>query len=148
MRLECHNLYFSYPGTDITILEKMSCAFSRPGFHSVFGPSGVGKSSFAKLIARANSPTQEDYQGSIVLDGIEKILYSYNLERLPGWESTGKHLEKIVAPAKHALKENLIDIFEIRPLPGVTLQQTLHGPTEQGQPHPLPSPGFRPSYPR
>lgn len=112
MRLECHNLYFSYPGTDITVLENMNCAFSRPGFHSVFGPSGVGKSSFAKLVAEANSP-RETYQGSIVLDAIKDILYSYNLERLPGWESTGKHLEKIVAPDKRALKEQLIEIFEI-----------------------------------
>jgi len=111
MRLECSNLSFSYPGTEIIILDKMDCAFTRPGFHSVFGPSGVGKSSFAKLIGvKANHPPE------IITENMNTILYSYNMERLPGWASAGTHLQKVAPQEKTALKQQLIDAFELTPL--------------------------------
>ncbi len=119
MRLSCKDITFSYPGSESRILEGISCVFSRPGFHSVFGPSGVGKSTFARLIAG-----QENYSfaGQLEMDGINKILYSYNLERLPGWSSTGSHLEKVVCPEKLVLKKELIEIFAIEEL----LKQRFH----------------------
>ncbi len=119
MHLRCNDLIFTYPGSDTCILDRINCAFTRPGFHSVFGPSGVGKSTFAKLIA---APTQYDFQGSLDLSEITTILYSYNLERLPGWSSTGSHLDKVVASEKEDLKKELIEIFEIEPL----LKQRFH----------------------
>lgn len=117
MRLECHNLSFSYPGTEIIVLDKMNCAFIRPGFHSIFGPSGVGKSSFAKLIG-----VKADHPPEITTEAVDTILYSYNMERLPGWASAGSHLEKIVPRGKSALKQQLIEAFELTPL----LQSRFH----------------------
>lgn len=119
MHFRCHNLIFVYPGSEIRILDSINCAFTRPGFHSVFGPSGVGKSTFAKLIA---DQEQYTFDGSLEMAGVDTILYSYNLERLPGWSSTGSHLDKVVAPEKEDLKQELIEIFELKPL----LNQRFH----------------------
>jgi multiple sugar transport system ATP-binding protein len=80
-----------------------------PGFKALFGPSGVGKTSLAKIIARGNFK----FDGDIVTENIDTILYSYNLERLPGWSSTGNHLNKVTPPEKQLLKEQLIGIFEL-----------------------------------
>lgn len=113
MRLQCHDLAYKYPESDTYILEKINCSFSRPGFHSVFGPSGVGKSTFARIIA---APSAHQYEGSFDLQDISTILYSYNLERLPGWSSAGAHLDKVVPPEQEDLKRELIEIFGLAPL--------------------------------
>ena len=80
-----------------------------PGFNSLFGPSGVGKTSLAKMIANSNFKCNYD----IVTEDMDTILYSYNLERLPGWLSTGKHLNKVTSPENQSLKEQLIKGVEI-----------------------------------
>lgn len=113
MRLECSNITYSYPDTDSKVLDKVNCTLSRPGFHSIFGPSGVGKSSFARLLADED---RYDYQGKIELTNIHTVLYSYNMERLPGWSSAGAHLNKVVAEEKEELKQELIKIFNLSSL--------------------------------
>jgi multiple sugar transport system ATP-binding protein len=85
-----------------------------PGFNSLFGPSGVGKTSLAKMIANSNFKCNYD----IVTEDMDTILYSYNLERLPGWLSTGKHLNKVTSPENQSLKEQLIEIFELNDVLG------------------------------
>lgn len=124
MRLECSELTFKYPGTEVVVLDDMNCSFSRAGFHSVFGPSGVGKSSFAKLVSTGSS---QHYQGQITFQEMSTILYSYNLERLPGWSSAGAHLDKVVAPDKEDLKQELIEIFGLLPLLGSRFHQLSMG---------------------
>lgn len=124
MLLECCDLTFKYPGTDTCVLNKVDCVFSTPGFHAVFGPSGVGKSSFAKLVSRGD---RQVYQGQMKLTGLDTILYSYNLERLPGWSSAGAHLDKVVSPEKEALKNELIEIFDIGGLLGSRFHQLSMG---------------------
>lgn len=124
MRLECSNITYSYPGTDSKVLDKVNCTLSRPGFHSIFGPSGVGKSSFARLIADKN---RHDYLGKIELTNIHTILYSYNLERLPGWSSAGAHLDKVVAKENEELKQELINIFNLSSLLGSRFHQLSMG---------------------
>ncbi len=124
MRLECSNITYSYPGTDSKVLDNVNCALSRPGFHSIFGPSGVGKSSFARLIADQN---QHDFLGNIQLTNIHTILYSYNLERLPGWLSAGAHLDKVVAKEKEELKQELIKVFNLSSLLGSRFHQLSMG---------------------
>ncbi len=109
MRLECHNLNFIYPDSDVPVIRDLSFSMETPGFNAVFGPSGVGKTSLAKLI----SGMQSDFKGNIVTDGIDTILYSYNLERLPGWSGTGNHINRVTPDGKQSLKDRLIRIFEL-----------------------------------
>jgi len=124
MRLQCRDLAFRYAEGGKKILDGINCSFTRPGFHSVFGPSGVGKSTFARIIAAGNSHT---YEGELAIEGLDTILYSYNLERLPGWSSTGKHINRVVAPEKEELKQELIKIFKIEPLLGARFHQLSMG---------------------
>lgn len=109
MRLECNSLNFTYPGSQIAVINNLSFSMKEPGFKALFGPSGVGKTSLAKLIASSKFRTAKD----IVTENMDTILYSYNLERLPGWSSTGNHLNKVTSPEKQSLKERLIEIFEL-----------------------------------
>jgi len=109
MRLECNSLNFTYPDSEIAVINNLSFSMESPGFKALFGPSGVGKTSLAKIIARGNFK----FDGDIITENIDTILYSYNLERLPGWSSTGNHLDKVTPPEKQSLKEQLIEIFEL-----------------------------------
>lgn len=107
MLLECRRIQFYYPGTDKLVLNDLSLEFSEPGFHAFFGPSGVGKTSLARVITG-----QSQYAGGqIRLGGLSKLLYAYNLERLPDWSNVGRHLERITPDHKTAQKEKLVEAF-------------------------------------
>ena len=109
MRLECEGLKYTYPGAEVPVIDNLCFSMIAPGFNAVFGPSGVGKTSLAKLLAsQANKP-----ESRIVTSGMGTILYSYNQERLPSWSSTGNHLNKVCPPGKEGLKKELIGIFKL-----------------------------------
>jgi ABC-type multidrug transport system ATPase subunit len=110
MLLECKNLGFTYPDSPLKVIDKLSFSMQEPGFNAVFGPSGVGKTSFARII----SGQMNNDQGDIHTEGISVMLYSYNLERLPGWSSVGKHLSQVTPSGREGLRGKLIDIFQLR----------------------------------
>jgi len=87
-----------------------SIRVAEPGFHAIFGPSGVGKTSFAKIVIGE----LKGYSGNIRTIDINTSLYSYNLERLPGWSSVQRHIDKVTPLSKNELKKELIDVFGIR----------------------------------
>lgn len=118
MRFGCRNLTFTYPGARTPVLDHLSFSMTAPGFNAVFGPSGVGKTSFARLISAGQKICQpaNGTADSLELDGITTILYSYNQERLPGWSTTGSHLDKVCPEGSHDLKTELIKIFQVEPV--------------------------------
>jgi len=91
MRLECKDITFKYPNTDTCVFKDLTCQISGPGFHALFGPSGVGKTTLAKMMAREIT----EFSGEITAEQMNNVLYSYNLERLPGWCSVGNHLTEV-----------------------------------------------------
>jgi ABC-type multidrug transport system ATPase subunit len=107
MRLECRDIRFCYPDTANPVLADLSLVLDQPGLHGLFGPSGVGKTSLARIIAGIIPPVA----GRIHSDGLKTILYCHNLERLPGWSSVGRHLERITPSGKAALKDELVRLF-------------------------------------
>ena len=110
MQIECKSLKYHYPGTNIDVFTDLNFDLAGPGFHALFGPSGVGKTTLAKMIyGKING-----YNGHITASGMNRILYTYNLERLPGWSSVREHLELNTPQPNRAIVEELIDTFGIQ----------------------------------
>ncbi len=102
--IECKNINYKYHGTQYPVFNDLSCKIDEPGFHALFGLSGVGKSTLARLIAGQ----LDGFTGKID-NKTGKIFYSYNLERLPGWSSVGEHIAK-VTPVQN--KNRINEIIE------------------------------------
>jgi len=119
MQIECHNLTFHYPGAETAVFENLSFRMEGPGFNALFGPSGVGKTSIARMLIGDLT----DFEGQIDTSGLDRILYSYNLERLPGWSAVGKHLDRITTTAQQAKKDELVELFGMAPYLGSRFAQ-------------------------
>jgi ABC-type multidrug transport system ATPase subunit len=109
MLIECHELNYQYPSSSTQVFQRLSCRISGPGFHALFGPSGVGKTTLAKMIAGL----VKGFSGEISVDQKAGILYTYNLERLPGWSFVGEHLREISPSAKTKHLQKLTESFGI-----------------------------------
>lgn len=109
--LTLQHIDFKYPGSEHFVFKDLNLTIDRPGFHALFGPSGVGKTSLANIIVGSTN----GYNGKIDPGDLKRRLYSYNLERLPGWSSVGDHIDKITKPAQKKLKANLAEDFGIAP---------------------------------
>jgi ABC-type nitrate/sulfonate/bicarbonate transport system ATPase subunit len=110
MLLECNDLKFRYPGTNLHVFKGLSFHLLGPGFHALFGPSGVGKTTLAKMVCgKING-----YGGEISTKEINRILYTYNLERLPGWSSVREHLELNTPDSNTPIVAELLDSFGLR----------------------------------
>ncbi len=107
MLFECRDITFQYPNADTPVFEDLTCRVSGPGFHALFGQSGVGKTTLAKMIAGE----MKGFSGQMVAEYIDHILYSYNLERLPGWYSVGDHLAEVTPHSNKAAIDDLIASF-------------------------------------
>jgi ABC-type nitrate/sulfonate/bicarbonate transport system ATPase subunit len=111
MQLDIRELNYVYPGSVRNVFRQLSCQVTDPGFHALFGPSGVGKTTLAKMIAGAI----KEFSGDIQLHQINQVLYTYNLERLPGWSSVQEHLTQITPPPNQQRMEELVDSFGLEP---------------------------------
>lgn len=107
MLIECLHIDFIYPQTQTTVLRDLCLDLKEPGFHALFGPSGVGKTSLARLLAGTVGASS----GRIRTEAVDTILYSHNQERVPGWSSVGRHLERITPKRQTALKDELLGQF-------------------------------------
>lgn len=111
MRVACSHIDFFYPGTRIPVLRDLNLEWDAPGFHAIFGPSGVGKTSLAKLLCGIYIPAS----GAIRKEGADTVLYTHNQERLPGWASIGRHLTRMTPEGHVRLKDELVDQFGLTP---------------------------------
>ena len=107
MLLEFKDISYKYPGSINEVFKNLSCRISTPGFHALFGPSGVGKTTLAKMMIGGVN----DFSGEISTSGIDHILYTYNLERLPGWSSVREHLQATTPGAGQNRIDELVKAF-------------------------------------
>jgi len=110
MGFACDKITFRYPGSTRAVFQNLSFQVSTPGFNALFGPSGIGKTSLAKIIIGEI----DGFSGRVDTDGMHAVLYTYNLERLPGWSAVGKHLDRITPPDRMALKDELVETFRVQ----------------------------------
>ena len=107
MLLEFKDICYQYPGSTHEVFKNLSCKISTPGFHALFGPSGVGKTTLAKMVTGG----VKGYSGAISASGIRQILYTYNLERLPGWSSVRDHFQRTTPDSGKDRINDLVDAF-------------------------------------
>ena len=107
MLLEFKDITYKYPGAVNEVFKDLTCTISTPGFHALFGPSGVGKTTLAKMMIGG----VDDFSGEISTSGIDHILYTYNLERLPGWSSVREHLQSTTPDAGQNRIDELVKAF-------------------------------------
>ncbi len=119
MFLQAKSLTLKYPNTQSYVFRDLSFEMAEPGFNALFGPSGVGKTSLAKIITGELG----GYSGELSGDGNQSFLYSYNLERLPGWSSVGRHLDKITLPERYDRRDELIEVFGLGEFMGQRFSQ-------------------------
>jgi ABC-type nitrate/sulfonate/bicarbonate transport system ATPase subunit len=109
MQLEGRRISFRYPNASGEVFSDLHFRIPGPGFHALFGPSGVGKTTLARMLSGAI----RGFDGEIVANGVRHVLYTYNLERLPGWSTVRTHFEEIAPSASRRSMEELIETFGI-----------------------------------
>ncbi len=109
MPIEGRHISYRYPNTPGEVFSDLNFQIPQAGFHALFGPSGVGKTTLAKMLSGAIT----GYQGDMVGNGVRRVLYTYNLERLPGWSNIRTHFEEIGPPAGRRRMDELIETFGI-----------------------------------
>ena len=107
MRIEFENINFRYTNASGEVFKNLTGTIPEPGFHALFGPSGVGKTTLAKMI----TGEIKEYTGRITTRRVHRSLYAYNLERLPGWSNVQEHLEATTPAANKKKIEELVDVF-------------------------------------
>jgi len=107
MLLDCKDISFKYPGSNTEVFKDMSHRIAGPGFHALFGPSGVGKSTLAKMM----TGDILNFSGEISKSNIHRVLYTYNLERIPGWSTVREHLDTTTPELNKAKIEDLVTSF-------------------------------------
>ena len=109
MLIRLSSLSYTYPKLEKPIFKDLEWELDKPGFYSLFGFSGVGKTTFAKIVAGELS----GFQGQRLVNDKAAILYSHNQERIPGWQTINEHLTKITPPQNAELAQHLAKLFGI-----------------------------------
>ena len=107
MLLDCKDISYQYPGSTTEIFKNMNYSISGPGFHALFGPSGVGKTTLAKMM----TGDIKGFKGEIAKSHIDRILYTYNLERSPGWSTVREHLKTSTPESNKEKIDELVTAF-------------------------------------
>ena len=107
MHIDLKGISFRHEKTDTLVFQNTDYRIQGPGFNAIFGPSGVGKTTLARIIAGET----RNFNGLVDKMGTTRILYTYNMERLPNWSSLGEHFSAVSGASKKAYLEEIIDIF-------------------------------------
>ena len=119
MQIECQDISYQYPQTDTLVFDHLSCQVTGPGFHALFGQSGLGKTTLARLIARELT----GYSGQIHSRRISEVLYTHNMERFPGWDSIGELMASTTPASDRDRLNALVDAFGMQPVMNARFSQ-------------------------
>jgi len=115
MFLSCDNLTLKYSHNGLPVLDNLCFEITTPGLHALFGHSGAGKTSLARLLTGELPVSDKFSSGAIKIRNMKTLLYSYNTERLPGWSAISHHLDKITPASRKTQKDDLITLFGLEP---------------------------------
>jgi ABC-type multidrug transport system ATPase subunit len=109
MPIEGRHISYGYPNAPGGVFSDLDFRISGPGFHALFGPSGVGKTTLARMLSGAI----KGYTGEMLANEMRRVLYTYNLERLPGWSNVRAHFEEVAPAAGLRRMEELIETCDM-----------------------------------
>ena len=112
MHIHLNAIGFQHEKNDHFLFQDLDCRIQGPGFNVLFGPSGVGKTTLARIIAGEIRP----FEGRVGMQDISKILYTYNTERLPNWSSVRQHLAAVTPESRKGLLGEIVEIFGLDPV--------------------------------
>ena len=107
--IEFQKVSYQYPHGGY-VLKDVSFEMPRSGFHALFGPSGVGKTTIARILGG----DIQSYTGRVERPGPLNVYYSYNTERIPGWASVAGHLREIAPASKKPQVQELVEVFGLQ----------------------------------
>jgi ABC-type multidrug transport system ATPase subunit len=108
--IELQNVSYRYPHGGGYVLKDAVFQIPRNGFHGIFGPSGVGKTTLSKIL----SGDIQAFTGEIICHASLHIYYSCNTERIPGWSSVENHLQEITPASNQSRIHELIKVFGLQ----------------------------------
>lgn len=103
------DISYTYPDASKPALSQVTFELRQPGLHALFGPSGVGKTSLAKILSGAVT----QYDGTLQISPEDQILYTHNQEELPGWSDINHHFERVTPEGSHDTTAALTEHFGI-----------------------------------
>jgi len=109
MYLQCKDISCSY-NKQHQVFNHITFEIPVPGFHALFGESGVGKSTLAKIMSGLMIPDK----GTIInQSGSSQIIYTTNQERFPGWQTIQMHYDSIFPKNTLDQWQHMMHIFGI-----------------------------------
>uniref|UniRef100_A0A7C4RTW4 ATP-binding cassette domain-containing protein n=1 Tax=Desulfatirhabdium butyrativorans TaxID=340467 RepID=A0A7C4RTW4_9BACT len=108
--IRCRNLHYRYPEGDSPLFENLQFEIRSRGFHAIFGHSGTGKTTLARMIAGELN----GFEGNLVIEGAKTVFYTHNMERLPGWADVGELLRTVTPTAARNDLDRLIETFGLQ----------------------------------
>ncbi len=112
MQIECQDISYQYPQTETRVFDHLNCRLTGPGFHALFGQSGLGKTTLARMIARELT----GYCGQIQSHLISEVLYTHNMERFPGWAGIGELMASTTPASGRDRLNALVNAFGMQPV--------------------------------
>jgi len=109
MYIQCKNISCSY-SKQHQVFNDITFEFHGPGFHALFGESGVGKSTLAKILSGMMMPDNGKIDNQ---SGSSQILYTTNQERLPGWQTIQMHYDAVLSNHSRNDWQQMMRIFGI-----------------------------------
>jgi ABC-type multidrug transport system ATPase subunit len=123
MHIDFDRICFRYPNSTGDLFNDLSLHIAAPGFHALFGPSGVGKTTLARMLSGAVA----GFSGAIRTEGVRQVFYTYNLERLPGWSGVREHFVEPTPAVNRVRMEELIAVFGIEACVGARFNRLSMG---------------------
>ena len=105
---------YTHPGALKPTLDGVSFELPQPGLHALFGPSGVGKTSLAKILSGAVT----QFKGTLQTPTTGKILYTHNQEELPGWSDIKHHFARVTPAEQRTTAAALAQTFGVEAVLG------------------------------
>jgi len=111
MYISCKNLTFRFLEKEDYVFKDLNFHMTGPGFHALFGHSGTGKSTFAKILSSNHFSFSHEISGNISINPIRKPMYSYNQERFPKWQTIRTHFNQVIAKSYLEKVDELVQSF-------------------------------------